>query len=138
MKYISFAWTTPALLAGRKTVTRRDWNDRYARTFQPGELVQAYDKLPRNGGKPIALLRIVSVTKERDADTPDIDWEAEGFAWFDEQERARAARGKASTAIARRVSWPGFVRWRQNAGDAMSWVVRFELVEILAKAGVPA
>lgn len=41
MRIISFAWTSPALLAGAKTVTRRDWDDSYARRFSAGELVAA-------------------------------------------------------------------------------------------------
>ncbi len=56
---ISFAWTTGVLLAGRKTVTRRAgwkastmkrWQDAYDRH----QLVHdAYDKLPRSGGKKV-------------------------------------------------------------------------------------
>src|SRR3712207_3360782 len=61
---ISFAWTTPALLAGKKTVTRRDWSDDYARRFRPGLIVDAYDQSPRRGGRKIGTIRIVSVRKE--------------------------------------------------------------------------
>jgi hypothetical protein len=39
MMTISFAWTTPALLAGHKTVTRRDWDAEYAIRFAAGQLV---------------------------------------------------------------------------------------------------
>ncbi|MBW2053822.1 MAG: ASCH domain-containing protein [Deltaproteobacteria bacterium] len=49
MKIVSFAWTTEALLAGRKTVTRRCWNERYAGRFKSGDLVQAYDRNPSGG-----------------------------------------------------------------------------------------
>lgn len=38
---ISFAWTTPALLAGRKTVTRRHWDRRYAGRGEKGAIVPA-------------------------------------------------------------------------------------------------
>lgn len=58
MKIISFAWTTPQLLRGEKTVTRRDWSDKYARQFRAGDLVQAYDKSPRAGGKRVATIEI--------------------------------------------------------------------------------
>lgn len=61
MKIISFAWTTKVLLEGKKTVTRRDWNDKYAKTFHKGDIVQAYDKNPRCKGKKIAE---IIITKE--------------------------------------------------------------------------
>lgn len=39
MKIISFAETTPALLADAKTVTRREWAEKHARSFKAGERV---------------------------------------------------------------------------------------------------
>ena len=51
VKIISFAWTTPALLAGRKTVTRRDWSDRYALLFHADDFVAGYNRSPRHGGR---------------------------------------------------------------------------------------
>ena len=44
MRIISFAWTTEALIQGKKTQTRRFWKDRYAKSFKKGDLIQAYDK----------------------------------------------------------------------------------------------
>ena len=82
MKIISFSWTTPALLAGRKTVTRRDWPARYERQFKPGDLCQAYDRNPRNGGKCVAIIRLLSVTYEPLRQMPDEDFEHEGFAYM--------------------------------------------------------
>jgi uncharacterized protein YqfB (UPF0267 family) len=64
VKIISFAWTTPQLLAGKKTVTRRDWSDKYARQFRAGDLVQVYDKSPRAGGKRVAVIEIKSIKLE--------------------------------------------------------------------------
>jgi len=46
MRIVSFAWTTEALLAGLKTVTRRFWKDSHARRFHKGDLVQAWNKSP--------------------------------------------------------------------------------------------
>lgn len=40
MKNISFAWTTDALLAGRKTCTCRDWERDYAERFKAGDLTR--------------------------------------------------------------------------------------------------
>lgn len=121
---ISFAWTTPSLLAGEKTVTRRDWDQDYARRFRKGMIVTAYDRQPRNGGKPIARLRLTDDARyEPDADAPDSDWQAEGFQWFQNRYGPRLKNG-------RDVSRHGFNTWRQAGGS--SWVVRFEVVEYLA------
>lgn len=60
MRIISFAWTTPQLLASKKTVTRRRWKEC---RLKPGELVQAWDKQPRFGGKRVAIIRIVKVSR---------------------------------------------------------------------------
>jgi uncharacterized protein YqfB (UPF0267 family) len=61
---ISFAWTTPALLDGRKTVTRRDWPDSHAVKFKPGAVAIAYDKQPMYGGQAVARIKIVSIRRE--------------------------------------------------------------------------
>lgn len=127
-RIISFAWTTPALLAGVKTVTRRAWNPDYARSFKPGELVLAYDRSPRVGGKKVANLEIRSVRWERDHDAPDSDWAAEGMQFIHERPalwpinqsgpRRRGVRGLAIDP-----SWEHFCAWRMGGG--FSWVIRF-------------
>lgn len=128
MKIISFAWTTPALLAGAKTVTRRDWDDDYARRFTLGQEVLAYNRSPRHKGQAVARLRIVSVTKEWDRDAPDDDYEAEGFAWMEAHPESlpKADRG----FYLGRVSRDAYDQWRRGSG--WSWVCRFEVLEVLA------
>lgn len=83
MLLISFAWTTPALLAARKTRTRRQWRLSHVEKYHAGDLVAAYDRLPRVHGKKIALIRL---TKDpyltNTADLTDEDWKAEGFAYL--------------------------------------------------------
>ena len=79
MKIVSFARTTAALKARRKTVTRREWKDSHAARFQPGELVQAWSASPHRGGKPVGIIRVKSITREPTHLIPDTDWEAEGF-----------------------------------------------------------
>lgn len=80
---ISFAWTTAALLAGAKTVTRRDWKKQHAMQFAKGKLVDAYDRSPRTHGRKVATIRIL-----RDpyvawsTDLTDEDYEREGFNWL--------------------------------------------------------
>lgn len=61
---ISFAKTTGALLAGKKTVTRRDWPDSHAVKFKPGAVAIAYDKQPMYGGAAVARIKIVSIRRE--------------------------------------------------------------------------
>ena len=61
---ISFAWTTEALLAGRKDVTRRWWTDEYARRFPPGSVHDAYNRSPRFKGKRVASIRVVTLHRE--------------------------------------------------------------------------
>ncbi len=85
---ISFAWTTPALLAGKKTVTRREWSDKHAAKFKPGDLVDAWDKSPRFKGKKVAVIRIVSIERSPlSRMTEDINWgyvelDREGGMWI--------------------------------------------------------
>jgi hypothetical protein len=59
MRYISFAWTTAAVQAQCKDVTRREWDDDYAARFQKGEVVGALDKLFRAGGKQFGTIRLL-------------------------------------------------------------------------------
>src|SRR4051794_26432107 len=85
-RIIAFAETTPALLAGAKTVTRREWNDRYAQSFKAGEILQAWDKSPRTGkGKRVGLIRLTEVPrKERANEIRPSEYVAEGFLYMRE------------------------------------------------------
>lgn len=108
---LSFAWTTYALLSGKKTVTRRDWNDNYAKRFREGMLVDAYDKSPRFGGKKIAVIRLTKTPyKQKLADMPDNHFEREGG----------------------RLYWGNKVEFIACMGGSEKeyWVVEFELVKI--------
>jgi hypothetical protein len=121
MKIISFAWTTPALIAGAKTCTRRDWKPEYAIRFHKGDICLAYDKQPRFKGKPVAKIRLtVDPVFESTKLAPDSDYAAEGFAWL----KAHDIKviGKYEVDMLWKV-------WRM--GDFDKWVVRFELLEVL-------
>jgi hypothetical protein len=126
MRIISFAETTPALLAGEKTVTRRDWTRAYAKGFKAGDLVQAWNKSPRSGSarkkaRCVAVIRIVSITRERYSDAPIGDWEAEGFDYL--------SRHNITISGAQ----PAHI-WRSWATcDVSCWVVRFQVVEYREK-----
>lgn len=124
MKEISFAWTTPALLAGRKTVTRRDWKWSWARSFEAGELVAATDKQRRFGGRQVATIRLTQKPyRQNTARAPDSDWEAEGFACLE----------SIGATVGGQDPWTIWQGWRRFDPREM-WVVRFELVEVLEVA----
>ena len=119
MKIISFAWTTPALLAGVKTVTRRQWDPRDASTFHAGDLVAAYDRQPRYRGRQVAVIRLTEDVYPEPSDlAPDGDWEAEGFGWLEE-------RGLKVDGLTPRAIWKA---WHLYPRDF--FVVRFELVDV--------
>ena len=126
MKIISFAWTTPALLAGRKSVTRRDWVDHHAARFRKGDLIAAYNRQPRFGGRQVAILRLTAdAYKESTAKAPIEDFEREGFAYLD------AHNFKVGSDTPLQV-WDS---WHESPSDW--WVIRFEVVEFLAAALEP-
>ncbi len=117
-KIISFAWTTPALIAGFKTVTRRQWNARYAGSFKTGDLVQAWDKSPRTGkGQRVGWIRLTKDPYlEITQDMPDSDYEAEGFEYL--------YRNRARGSPPMGTSPADFYEWK--AAGELYWVVRFE------------
>lgn len=118
---ISFAWTTPALLAGAKTVTRRDWSPAHAAKFRAGDVVDAFDKLPRAHGKKIATIRITRDPYLQWTDAiPLHDYVREGFIWLDDH-------GQRET-VARIVEY-----WHIRPRPV--YVIEFELVEVLARDG---
>ena len=66
MAIISFAKTVDEFLSGNKTETRRDWSEEYCiqwmTWYAQGKIIHtAYDKLPRNGGKPIGLFKLTAM-----------------------------------------------------------------------------
>ena len=122
MKIISFAWTTPAIYAKRKTCTRRDWNDVYAGRFQAGEMVAGYNRSQRFGGRQIAVVHLTEKPyKEPLCNVSDSDWEAEGFAYLTEI----GARVNGMTPLQLWEIW-------KHTPDP-EWVIRFEIVELTSQ-----
>lgn len=113
---ISFAWTTPALLAGAKTVTRREWKPEYASRFKVGMLVDAWDRSPRTGkGKKVATIRLTrDPYLQWTDDLPRSHYEREGFVWMEEN----GLEGSVRDTLGEWNMRPRFI-----------WVVEFELVE---------
>lgn len=118
--WISFAWTTSALINGHKRVTRRDWTDNYAARFHQGDLLHAYDKRPEWGGKAVALIRLTHTPyKQSTEKAPETDWYNEGFAWLH-------SHRKKVDGMEPRELWQD---WKDNPRDM--WVIRFEILELL-------
>lgn len=120
MKLISFGWTTPALLAGEKTCTRRDWTPGHAARFKAGELVAAWNALPRVVSKQprqVATVRIESVRWSNEY--PDEDFEKEGFKYLD-------GLGITINGVRPTALWRA---WRRQ--KPYFFVVRFQLVEVV-------
>lgn len=115
MMIVSFAWTTEALLLGRKTVTRRFWTRRYAQRFHAGDLVQAYDRSPRYRGRQVAIIRLTwdPYTQSLE-DLTDEDERKEGGLW-------------GSAQAFREAMWGADLR---DDTEPDPFVVEFELVAI--------
>ena len=127
MMIISFAHTTPALLAGRKTVTRRQWDDRYAARFREGDLVAAYDRSPRIGGRQVAVIRLTQAPRREPlTEMPDADWEGEGFAYLYEHPGQLPKTLWGAPCRRESFSRESF-SLHQRRADWM-WTVRFELL----------
>jgi hypothetical protein len=119
MRIISFGWTVEALISGRKACTRRAWKDAYAARFHAGDLLAAYDRSPRFGGKQVAVIRLTAAPKkESTGAAPASDYEAEGFAFLEE-------RGLKVDRLAPKALWRAW-----HLQPRMMWVVRFELVSV--------
>ncbi len=114
MAILTFSLTGEEFLAGKKTVTRRDWKPahlaRWQRWWDEGRRVHdAWDRSPRAGGRRIGRFRLTCRPYlERLADMPVPDLAAEGGMCATREEFCRLI-GKA-------------------AGDVMA-VVRFEMIQ---------
>jgi hypothetical protein len=129
---ISFAWTTPALLAGAKTMTRRTWTDEHAAKFHSGDLVDAWNQTPRvnSARRGIAIARKVATIRitrdpylQDSREVRDEDYRREGFDWLvangTPQERDRALK-----------IWREWLDVHPRYSNLLH-VVEFELVEVV-------
>jgi len=119
MRIISFAWTTPALIALAKTCTRRDWDDDYARTWHKGDFAQSWDHLPRAHGRQVGVVELTNhPVKEWTNLIPSTDWEAEGFQYLTDY-------GCTLHGMTPQQVWDD---WHTNPRKL--WVIRFKLVSV--------
>lgn len=117
MMIMAFQHTTPAMLAGRKSRTRRELKEAHAKKFYVGMICAAYDKSPRVGGKKVAEIRITGIKKEDISLMPSEDYEKEGFAYLEEQ----------GLIIWGKHPLNAFQDWRDAGGEYT--VVDFELLK---------
>ncbi|ODU25009.1 MAG: hypothetical protein ABS95_01130 [Verrucomicrobia bacterium SCN 57-15] len=61
---LSFGLAKAPALAKTKTVTRRDWSDKYASQFRPGTIHSAWTAAPYARGKFIGKIEIISIQRE--------------------------------------------------------------------------
>ena len=116
---ISFAWTTDAFIAHRKTCTRRSWNDYYAARFRKGQIHDAWDRSPRFFGHKVGQFRLTQTPFQQNTSLmTEIDYEIEGLKWMEEQ----------GLAIRKMHPRKFFEEWK--AADETVWVVKFEPISI--------
>ncbi len=58
-KWLTFGWLAVPMLEGAKTITLRDWGPTEGVQWQHGELFYAYDTPPVEGGRRLAILRVM-------------------------------------------------------------------------------
>lgn len=118
---ISFAHTTPALLAGAKTVSRRNWAAGHAAKFRAGQTVDAWSASPHHGGKKVAEICLTEPPYlESTSQIPRTDWWLEGFQYMEDR-GLFISKGVTPLDI-----WND---WADNPRTL--WVIRFHLVKVV-------
>lgn len=122
MRIISFGWTTPALEAKVKTVTRRTWDRQYALQFERGHFCQGWDRSPRVKGS--RMRRIIKLSEdpvyEPLAKMPDDDYMHEGFQYIHDHPDLITPNMERMFGD---FSFDYFDIWRRSGGRV--WVIRF-------------
>ncbi len=119
MKIVPFSGTLPALKAGQKTCTRRQWHEVYASRFHSGDRVAVYDRSPAAGGRSIGLIELTGEPyRQAYREAPPEDWVNEGFAYLE----------SAGVKIKGRTPGELWKSWLNNNNTC--WVVRFKVAEV--------
>lgn len=120
---ISFAWTAPALVFGAKTRTRRNWSPSHAKRYEFGQVVEAWDRLPRAGGQKIGDIQIVGeLFQEFTRYMTEDDFHKEGLEFMEIHQMR--IQGKTPREF--------FDNWK--LANERVWVIDFRLLA-LTKAG---
>lgn len=127
MMIIAFDWTSRALVAGHKWVTRREWSQSHRAKFHAGDIVAAWDKSPRAGGKLIATIELIETPQIELSNTmTNADYVGEGFAYLMRYPGETPERRAQALRIA---SPENFTAWKYRREPET--VVRFKLVSVL-------
>ena len=110
------AYTSPAIVAQRKCVTRRQWSPKYAPLFHRGTRAMAWSRQAQYGGERIAELELTRdprLENIQGADPEEV-YVTEGFQYLDDPQ--------GSLLEATR-------RWARL--DQEYWVVQFKVTTVL-------
>lgn len=146
--YISFNWTAPAVRAKAKTTTLRQWATSHAQHFHEGDIVDAWDRSPRQHGQRFGRVLLTarpqlgiirthvlasSAGPEHDDETlTEALWRSEGFAYFHEHPEHRPSKlfGKSTAGIDFGIKW--FEEWCLEHYADPFYLVRFTVLEPMA------
>tara|TARA_Y100000310_G_scaffold329545_1_gene399618 strand:+ start:1302 stop:1910 length:609 start_codon:yes stop_codon:yes gene_type:complete len=127
MKSISFAYTTPALLAGAKNVTRRTWKDSWGSRFKANEFIEATDKDKRGGGKVIGLIQLTERPRKEPLNLmPDEDFTGEGFEYLALKTKIAKFGMSAKGSPSLRLTEMYYYFSTCQKLDDEEWVIRFK------------
>lgn len=131
---VSDGLTWPAIMAQRKSVTRRDWQRKTALRFKRGVVFQSYHNAPFAGGKLIAMCRMThDAYPEAIGVMPDEDWIAEGFAHLHLNQWKIPEKVMSETWAQDGCSLRAFMRWRKELDDKVVWVARYVIEDVTSE-----
>jgi hypothetical protein len=126
MREISMAYVTPAFVAEKKCVTRRDWKDTYAKSFEEGEHLAVFDRQKRFGGEQIGEMELAEKPYKENlsawAGREEELYEMEGFAFMEDKNIVPQHAPLLKLAYT----------WVEMAQDM--WVVPFNTLKVLPEA----
>ncbi len=106
-----------ALLAGEQTVTFRPWAVKVYANYNQGDIITAQDRR----GKPVATIKITQTPYKKMSNQIRVsDWVSIGFDY----------RQKMSMRINGKTPWEVWQEWVEEP-DYL-WIIRFEMLEIIA------
>jgi len=115
--WISFAWTTDAVILEKKWRTRRNWARSHAMKFREGQVVDFWDKSPRIHGQNMGQIKLLSSPYlQRAGKMTDEDYDAEGLEWMQ----------KNYILIGDEQAKDFFERWKKE--NLLLYVIEFKLL----------
>jgi len=121
---LSFAWTTPPLVAGAKTVTRREWPPTHAIKYHAGAIVPAWSKQARfPGAEWVGQVTLTRSPYYEHISCEDVEtlYVREGFKWLDDQ-------WERIVHDPERPLWDITLGWHEL--DASYWVIEFPPAQV--------